>query len=311
MAQAAALDLKINHYPGLRFATYTMGAPRVGDSNWVNLFTAQIDASFREVHQADIVAHLPPMLLNFQHEPMEVFYNGAFNSYKVCNDVFPGESKACSNALPLPTSVKDHTHYRGISIGSWCNAPTLTTGMDGEEREQQNGAEDAEEIDSMIAGLQRAQQVEEREEMAVQGEVALLKEAAHFSEQESLAAEEEQESLPEEEQIRRGEAVQQRLQMQEAEEQEEMDMVLRGLSLQQRLEQQEAEEEEQIRRGLSLQQRVDMQEEMEQILRGMALQQRLEMQEAEEETEQSLPILSKLIGLKHRRISLNIDIDLE
>lgn len=47
------------------------GQPRVGNPAFANAFADSI-GEYRVVHYADIVPHLPPELLGFQHVPTEV-----------------------------------------------------------------------------------------------------------------------------------------------------------------------------------------------------------------------------------------------
>jgi hypothetical protein len=130
MAELAAVDLKLNEFPGLMYASYTQGTPRVGNAAFSALFADKLDASFREIHQADVVAHLPPKLLNFQHGPMEIWFDAPFANYRVCNASLNGEDPRCSNSLALPISVTDHINYRGISMGSYCGATKLNLGAE-------------------------------------------------------------------------------------------------------------------------------------------------------------------------------------
>lgn len=122
IAQLAALDTKLSaEFKGYGVAVYGQGCPRVGDAEFATLYQKTIDLTFREVRQADIVAHLPPLLLGFKHSVTEIFYNSAMSSYAYCNSVWPvGEDPRCSNAIPAPISVSDHTSYRGIGMGSYC-----------------------------------------------------------------------------------------------------------------------------------------------------------------------------------------------
>jgi hypothetical protein len=89
------------------------------------LFNTQIAASFREIHQADCVPHLPPKVLSFAHGPTEVWFNEGFDKYQVCSPS-NGEDKACSDSLLMPVSVPDHLKYRGVSVGSYCKASSLS-----------------------------------------------------------------------------------------------------------------------------------------------------------------------------------------
>jgi len=112
MAEVAAVDLKMNYYPDKLFAAYTQGTPRSGDAAFAQLYASQISASFREIHYADVVPHLPPEFLGFQHSATEVWFDEAFSTWSVCSGD-DGEDKACADSLLLPVSVTDHLSYHG------------------------------------------------------------------------------------------------------------------------------------------------------------------------------------------------------
>jgi len=121
MAELAALDLKLNEYPDKIYASYTQGTPRPGNPAFAALYAQSIAASFREIHQADCVPHLPPMVLGFQHGPVEVFFNEAFSKYQVCSGN-NGEDPSCSDSLLMPVSIPDHLTYHGIDVGAYCSS---------------------------------------------------------------------------------------------------------------------------------------------------------------------------------------------
>ena len=117
MAEVAALDLKTSYYPNKLFAAYTQGTPRSGDAAFAQLYSQQISASFREIHYADVVPHLPPTFLGFQHSPTEVWYNEKWSSSTVCSGS-SGEDSTCADSLYVPASVSDHLSYHGVDPGS-------------------------------------------------------------------------------------------------------------------------------------------------------------------------------------------------
>jgi hypothetical protein len=75
MAELASADLKLNEYPDLNYASFTQGCPRVGNAAWSSMLGDILGSSFREVHHADIVPHLPPTLLGFAHGPLEIWWS--------------------------------------------------------------------------------------------------------------------------------------------------------------------------------------------------------------------------------------------
>eukprot|EP00736_Rhodelphis_marinus_P008526 Rmarinus@m.16960 len=101
---------------------YTFGSPRVGNSVFHDFFDANVAESWRLVHRRDIVPHLPPHSLHFQHVSREVWYNDDDAlAYEVCSGT--GEDSACSASLWVALSVSDHMQYLGISMGTYCDTP--------------------------------------------------------------------------------------------------------------------------------------------------------------------------------------------
>jgi len=82
MAGLCAMDLKSLGYD---VAGYTFGQPRDGDAAYAQtynqMFPRDLGQWFHVVHQADIVAHLPPEFLGFHHTGTEVWYTEDFSSY--------------------------------------------------------------------------------------------------------------------------------------------------------------------------------------------------------------------------------------
>ncbi|TKR87351.1 hypothetical protein L596_011762 [Steinernema carpocapsae] len=96
----------------------TFGCPRVGDRAFADAHDALMLYSYRVVHKADIVAHVPPMfwpdhnLLDpYRHTKSEVWYDNDMSEgsdYNVCN---AQESDSCSDKLWFTLSIPDHLHY--------------------------------------------------------------------------------------------------------------------------------------------------------------------------------------------------------
>ncbi|KAJ8601158.1 hypothetical protein CTAYLR_008273 [Chrysophaeum taylorii] len=96
----------------------TFGSPRVGQSDFADLYATFKHTSLRVTHYHDIVPHLPPEDMTFHHVATEVFYNEANSAYKVCDG--SGEDNSCSNACADTfscTSVDDHLYYINITLG--------------------------------------------------------------------------------------------------------------------------------------------------------------------------------------------------
>lgn len=105
---------------------YVFGAPRVGNSAFVDAFIAASKAKdidpplWRVVHDCDPVPRLPPQTqpFGYRHEPREVYYNTeASNHYRTC-DPASGEDPNCSLAVPLPECImsSDHLTYLNLTL---------------------------------------------------------------------------------------------------------------------------------------------------------------------------------------------------
>lgn len=69
--------------------------------------------SFRVIHYADIVPHVPPMAMDYKHHNYEVWYQEDMKSYKVCN----AEDSSCANSVsPTKLSTADHDISNYIKI---------------------------------------------------------------------------------------------------------------------------------------------------------------------------------------------------
>lgn len=120
MAVFAAADIKHVGYDVE--ALYTFGEPRCGDTNFANAFDTTLgpSVSYRVVHSADIVPHLPPELFEFRHVEEEVWYTENNTYYKLCT-TGDGEDPNCSDSVSIfDYSVEDHLHYMGIPISNLC-----------------------------------------------------------------------------------------------------------------------------------------------------------------------------------------------
>ena len=68
-------------------------------------------ASFRTIHNGDLVPHVPPQSFGFVHENTEIWFDKAMKTYKTCE----GDSPNCSNSLPA-TSLNTGDHSMDIYI---------------------------------------------------------------------------------------------------------------------------------------------------------------------------------------------------
>ncbi|GMR30565.1 hypothetical protein PMAYCL1PPCAC_00760 [Pristionchus mayeri] len=119
MASLAAAHISAtNIVPRYQIVLYTFGQPRTGDQKYADEHDSVV-TSFRVTHKKDMVAHIPPEFMKYEHHTSEVWYNNNMSegsSYVVCGKQ---EDKRCSDKNLLDTSVDDHTHYYGKEIASW------------------------------------------------------------------------------------------------------------------------------------------------------------------------------------------------
>ena len=104
--------------PKNKLILYTFGQPRVGNYNYSLAHDMLVPISFRVVHYADPVVHVPNCNSKVQpgtlsrcqaglgpyHHGKEIFYNEMFNnsSYKTCDGLPRNEDVTCSNKLFAP-----------------------------------------------------------------------------------------------------------------------------------------------------------------------------------------------------------------
>lgn len=98
-------------------AVYTFGQPRVGNEQFATYYSKTLPSTYRVIHYADIVPHLPATSAGYLHSSLEEWYQTDMKSYKTCE----GESSACSNSIsPQSWSISDNniTNYINIGVGS-------------------------------------------------------------------------------------------------------------------------------------------------------------------------------------------------
>jgi predicted lipase len=79
LATLAALDIKRRLAPTNHIDFYTFGSPRVGNVNFTNYLMEQFpDGKYdRVTHYNDMVAHVPPPIMGFNHGGNEVWYKNS------------------------------------------------------------------------------------------------------------------------------------------------------------------------------------------------------------------------------------------
>ncbi|GAB9465242.1 hypothetical protein Gpo141_00002657 [Globisporangium polare] len=98
-------------------ALYSFGEPRVGNPDFSTMLHNSSIDMYRITHFRDVVPHLPPTWVGFQHTTREVFYDQFQSSYTLC-DAENAEDITCSDACsPLGcTSVVDHLTYLNVTM---------------------------------------------------------------------------------------------------------------------------------------------------------------------------------------------------
>ncbi|GMT11357.1 hypothetical protein PFISCL1PPCAC_2654, partial [Pristionchus fissidentatus] len=119
LASMAAAHISTNNLATKEnIVLYTFGQPRTGDQKYADIHDNLVTA-FRVTHSKDIVAHIPPQFMNYEHHTSEVWYDNdmsAGSSYIVCGKQ---EDKRCSDKNVLNTSPDDHTHYYNKEVADW------------------------------------------------------------------------------------------------------------------------------------------------------------------------------------------------
>ena len=102
---------------------HTYGSPRAGNPAFATHVTGLAGTTYRVVHNADLVPHVPPMFFkyiklggkrySYRHPATEVFENKA-GATTVCS-AGDGEDKKCPRNK-VPVSIKDHLMYLGVSF---------------------------------------------------------------------------------------------------------------------------------------------------------------------------------------------------
>ncbi|KAJ3304834.1 hypothetical protein HDV03_002216 [Kappamyces sp. JEL0829] len=131
VATLAAVDLYSAYFSlpiSNRWTVLTVGQPRVGNqifSNWTDLFPLDF---YRVVYENDLVPHLPPGFVGFQHVSQEVWVHE--QDLYTCSrplDKDRGECTDCANSVPY-YSIPAHQMLwddKRIGIGA-CFLPELS-----------------------------------------------------------------------------------------------------------------------------------------------------------------------------------------
>ncbi|KAM3144303.1 hypothetical protein pb186bvf_003467 [Paramecium bursaria] len=115
LATLTAIDLELLNIKVDTF--YIFGSPRVGNKQFAQFFqqVVRTKQKVRITHHEDIVPHLPPLNLDYQHAIKEIWFSQDFKQYKECQGE---EDNQCSNSV-WNKSIKDHQSY--FNINYKCN----------------------------------------------------------------------------------------------------------------------------------------------------------------------------------------------
>ncbi|KAI8057318.1 Alpha/Beta hydrolase protein [Syncephalis plumigaleata] len=121
LATLAAVHLRILEPSSTPPELVTYGEPRVGNAAFADLpLPGQwiFPSPLRVVNFNDIVARLPPILLNYQHHNTELWISTAQGDQSIlCSSSDDSDNSGCSATVVPLLNVFNHNHYFGISMG--------------------------------------------------------------------------------------------------------------------------------------------------------------------------------------------------
>jgi len=118
----ATLDIQQELNNSVPITLYNFGSPRVGNKAFAQLFNQTVvgqNVTYRVVHAADLVPHLPLENMGMWQNAREIWYPSNNMTYMICDD--SGEDPKCSDSVLFPDSVMDHIYYFGIGMGFGCS----------------------------------------------------------------------------------------------------------------------------------------------------------------------------------------------
>ena len=99
-------------------AAYTFGQPRVGNEAFATWYPNVVHNTFRVIHYADIVPHVPPSALGFLHSSTQLWYQRDMQTYSTC----VAESSACANSIGTTSySTDDHNMDQYLKLKAVTN----------------------------------------------------------------------------------------------------------------------------------------------------------------------------------------------
>ena len=113
LATIASLDL-VEELGLNNVKMISLGAPRVGNLDYSNLYLDSVSDFFRLTHARDPIVHLPYRLMGFTHIGNEIFYPDNSLDYIECTE---GENPRCANSVARePLNFTDHGYYMNIKV---------------------------------------------------------------------------------------------------------------------------------------------------------------------------------------------------
>ena len=107
---------------GIEVDMYNYGQPRAGNPKFADFVNTVIGGYWRTTHYKDIVPHVPPIVLGYQHACGEI-YEDETGTLNHCSDIFC-EDTQCSNQYALVnTTTEDHSYYLGHRVN--CEQSTI------------------------------------------------------------------------------------------------------------------------------------------------------------------------------------------
>jgi feruloyl esterase len=125
LATFAAVNVKTKlNIPASKITFYTFGSPRTGNQAFTDyLYSLYPNGGCQRVtHYNDVVPHLPPTVLGFNHIGDEIWYKnpGTDLSYTTCKNVAgKQEDLTCSSSI-YATGIEAHLIYLGKSFNGIC-----------------------------------------------------------------------------------------------------------------------------------------------------------------------------------------------
>jgi hypothetical protein len=114
LATIASLDI-VEELGIKNVSMVSLGAPRVGNAGYADLYSIMINDYYRLTHASDTVVHLPYMYLNYRHIPHEIFYP---KRGSLVSETYPKRGSLVSETYPKRGSLVSETYPKRGSLVS-------------------------------------------------------------------------------------------------------------------------------------------------------------------------------------------------